>query len=163
MTKIILYHGSNMPVYRPKLLKQHPHDFGQAFYLTTDLKQAKRWADHKARKNVFSYVTCYTVDKEKINRLNIVHFKNADKNWLTLVARCRQDKYQPKADIVIGPVVDGQKSWLILKLYWQEMLSYQEAIDGLKVYNLTDQWAFTTLKSLKLLNLAEVKEYENHK
>ena len=43
---MILYHGSNVEVIVPDLLKSKPYkDFGQGFYLSADKKQAMRMAD----------------------------------------------------------------------------------------------------------------------
>ena len=39
-----LYHGSNLAVTKPKIINsKRSLDFGNAFYLTTDIEQAKRW------------------------------------------------------------------------------------------------------------------------
>ena len=42
---MLLYHGSNLAVERPRLLaRTRALDFGAGFYLTTDPDQAARWA-----------------------------------------------------------------------------------------------------------------------
>lgn len=41
---MILYHGSNVVVREPHLLKiQRELDFGKGFYTTSDLEQASKW------------------------------------------------------------------------------------------------------------------------
>ena len=41
---MILYHGSNIEVREPQLLKtQRNLDFGKGFYTTSDFEQAKSW------------------------------------------------------------------------------------------------------------------------
>ena len=47
---MILYHGSNIIVDSPKLLKvQRSLDFGKGFYTTRDFEQAKKWAERSTR------------------------------------------------------------------------------------------------------------------
>ena len=42
---MILYHGSNVEVCQPRIIKsKRLLDFGTGFYLTSDLEQAKKWA-----------------------------------------------------------------------------------------------------------------------
>ena len=42
---MILYHGSNVAVDKPRLIAaKRLLDFGSAFDLTSDLEQAKKWA-----------------------------------------------------------------------------------------------------------------------
>lgn len=159
MTKIQLFHGSSVPVFHPRLFKQYRHDFGDGFYLTTDYQQAKKWAQHKAKDNATFYVSCYTIDKRNLNYLKIKQFKTPNENWLNFIVQCRKFNYEPNNDLIIGPVMDGQYSWLTLELYLQHKLSFSEAIDGLKVYHLTDQWAFKTERALSFLNLKQVIKY----
>lgn len=43
---MILYHGSNLEIKSPQLLKiQRTLDFGKGFYTTSDFEQAKKWAE----------------------------------------------------------------------------------------------------------------------
>ena len=46
-----LYHGSNVVVEKPRLLRSDRRlDFGAGFYLTSSFEQAKRWAVLTARR-----------------------------------------------------------------------------------------------------------------
>ena len=58
---MILYHGSNVAVEEPRLLKiQRDLDFGKGFYTTSDLDQATKWARRTAlrlRLNTFKTPT----------------------------------------------------------------------------------------------------------
>ncbi|MBO4321156.1 MAG: DUF3990 domain-containing protein [Treponema sp.] len=50
---MILYHGSNVTVEAPRLLKvQRSLDFGKGFYTTSDFVQAKKWALRSNRKSL---------------------------------------------------------------------------------------------------------------
>lgn len=156
MTKIVLYHGSNVPVLYPMLRKQNRHDFGNGFYLTTDYIQAKNWAKRKANYSSSFYVNCYTIDKTNIHYLKYLRFKQPSKDWLNLVILCRKDNYEPKFDLISGPVMDGHHSWIVLDLYRKNKLSFKETIKELEIYNLTDQFVFKTKKSLSYLRLLGV-------
>lgn len=47
---MLLYHGSNIEVREPRLLRsQRDLDFGKGFYTTSDLGQATSWATRTAR------------------------------------------------------------------------------------------------------------------
>ena len=59
----ILYHGSNMKVDKPMLLKgQRALDFGAGFYLTSSYEQAMKWAKTVTRRrgNGQAIVKTYT-------------------------------------------------------------------------------------------------------
>ena len=48
---MILYHGSNIEVSKPEILKsKRLLDFGTGFYLTSDLEQARKWAIRTANR-----------------------------------------------------------------------------------------------------------------
>lgn len=158
MNKVRLYHGSNVPVYAPEIRITYPHDFGNAFYVTSDFEQAKKWAWHKAKYSGKPYVSCYTIDENVLKYIRTIRFRQLSKKWLDLVVKCRQDDYQPTEELVIGPVMDGRKSWISLKLYSQHKLTYEETIDRLNTHVLKDQWAFTEIHALRFLNFCEVIE-----
>ncbi len=160
MTKIVLYHGSNMPVLIPEVRSKGFHDFGKALYLTTSVKQAKRWAFHKAKKSTKAYVSCYTISSKDINNLQILEYKKPDKAWLNLIIKCRQKGFEPKSDIIIGPVMDGRRSWVTLSVYENNEISINTAIQDLKPYILKDQWAFKNKTALSYLKFEKVMEYE---
>ena len=59
---MILYHGSNVEVREPMLLKiQRELDFGKGFYATSDLEQAAKWAKRTAKRRGTqqAFVTVY--------------------------------------------------------------------------------------------------------
>lgn len=78
---MILYHGSNLIVETPKIMKsEHGRDFGFGFY-TTDIKeQAIRWAIRKAKlmrrkgQPYTPYVSVFEFDEENDQKLNCIHF-----------------------------------------------------------------------------------------
>ena len=67
-----LYHGSNVEVREPKLLKmQRELDFGKGFYTTSDLKQATNWAQRTAKRRGTGnpIVSVYEIDDRDLNTL----------------------------------------------------------------------------------------------
>lgn len=64
---MILYHGSNVEVPKPRLLKvQRELDFGKGFYTTSDKEQATKWAVRTAKRlrQVDGFVTVYEIDED---------------------------------------------------------------------------------------------------
>ena len=65
---MILYHGSNVIVSEPRLIKQNRFlDFGYGFYTTTNKSQAISFADKvtKRRREGQKTVSVYEIDTEK--------------------------------------------------------------------------------------------------
>ena len=88
MSKIKIYHGSNVAVPNPKILiNGYYKDFGYGFYCTNIEKQAKRWALTKKGAsivNIYSYT-----ENEKLKSLC---FKEMTEEWLEFVVACRIGK-----------------------------------------------------------------------
>lgn len=64
---MILYHGSNMSVEHPKLIKQNRHlDFGFGFYTTSNRDQAANFAEKvvERSKNGKATLNIYSSDEE---------------------------------------------------------------------------------------------------
>ena len=103
MNKIIIYHGSNIEVIKPKILSDGFYkDFGYGFYCTKYEKQAKRWA---LTRNGNSVVNRYSYIGN--NKLKIKTFPDMSDEWLDFVAECRHGKSHV-FDIVEGPMADDQ-------------------------------------------------------
>lgn len=63
---MLLYHGSNVAVETPQILKtDRKLDFGTGFYLTSSYEQAERWVilTTKRRGNGTPTMTIYEVDE----------------------------------------------------------------------------------------------------
>ena len=62
---MLLYHGSNLIIQEPKILKSNRTlDFGNGFYLTSDLNQAKKWSNLVYRRTMQGkpYVSIFDFD-----------------------------------------------------------------------------------------------------
>lgn len=157
---MILYHGSNVEVRSPKIIKaKRLLDFGTGFYLTSDYEQAKKWAIRTTarREEGMPTITVFYIDENEFDKLNVLTFSGADKEWLRYVTVNRTDKSaKDNFDIVIGPVANDQAIRTVnnyLKGYFTEDI----AIQLLLPQKLKDQYVLKTEKALSFLKLNEVK------
>ena len=80
---MILYHGSNVKVEAPRIIiTNRTLDFGAGFYATSSEQQATRWAKTQTlrRGNGTPTVSVYEFDKEKAEKVSILHFKENRKS-----------------------------------------------------------------------------------
>lgn len=81
MTELHLYHGSQMIVEQPDIMKGKSYnDYGKGFYCTESIELAKEWAC-----NVSSggYANEYRIDTSGLSVLNLSQFHVL--NWLTIL------------------------------------------------------------------------------
>lgn len=154
-----LYHGSNVEVWEPKLLKvQRELDFGKGFYTTSDLDQATRWAKRTALRLGFesAYVSVYTIDEESLSSLSVLRFNAPDAEWLRFVVKNRTAQFVPSDwDLIAGPVANDQTA-PVIDLFLDGMYSEEEAIRRLLPQKLKDQYTFKTQRAIELLQCKEV-------
>lgn len=156
---MILYHGSNVEVKEPRIIiSKRLLDYGAGFYLTSDYEQAERWAVRTAsrRENGVPTISVFSVSEYEIEKLNVLTFKSANKEWLKYISMNRTDKSaKDKYDIVIGPVANDQAICTVnnyLKGYFNEDI----AIQLLLPQKLKDQYTFKTKNELSILKFCEV-------
>ena len=156
---MILYHGSNVEVKEPILLKiQRELDFGKGFYTTSDLEQAARWAERTAKRRGESnaFVTVYEVNEDELKNIRLLSFDSPNVEWLNLVVKNRKGEYiAGDWDVISGPVADDQTAQVI-DLYLEGAYDEEEAIRRFLTQRLKDQYAFKTNEALKLLIFKEV-------
>lgn len=157
---MILYHGSNMEIRKPKIIpSKRLLDFGTGFYLTSDYTQAKKWAKRTAarRETGTPVISVFFAADERIRMLNILTFDSADAEWLKYISANRTDRFFTNSyDIVIGPVANDQAIRTVnnyLKGYFSEEI----AIQLLLPQKLKDQYAFKTELALTALKFEEAK------
>lgn len=154
-----LYHGSNIEVKEPKIIKSDRRlDFGTGFYLTTSYEQAERWAElTTARRGVGrETITVFEFDETEIDSLNVLSFQQPDKDWLKYAANNRNNENaSDDYDIVIGPVANDRTAPVIIA-YFAGIYDEEETIKRLLPQKLKDQYAFKTSASLNCLKLREV-------
>ena len=156
---MILYHGSDVEVKEPMLLKvQRELDFGKGFYTTSDLEQAAKWAKRTAKRRGVdkAFVTVYEVNEDELKNIRLLSFDLPNVEWLNLVVKNRKGEYiAGDWDIISGPVADDQTAQVI-DLYLEGAYDEEEAIRRFLTQRLKDQYAFKTNEALKLLIFKEV-------
>lgn len=156
-----LYHGSNIEVSKPQILESDRClDFGKGFYLTSSFEQAKRWAELtvKRRETGKATVSVFDFDDISVSDLKILHFTQAQKEWLEYVTMNRKNQTisNDDYDIVIGPVAND-RTMPVISLYFAEIYDIEETIKRLMPQKLCDQYTFRTEKAIKKLKFVEVK------
>lgn len=160
---MILYHGSNVIVENPKIIKAtRTLDFGYGFYTTTSYDQALKWAKIKGRReNVEKgIISIYELDYDifKKDSLKIKVFNGASKKWLEFVLNNRmKEGYIHNYDIVQGSVADD-RVYACLNAFENKFMDFDMAIKELRTYKLSDQISFHTKESLKYLNFIKYEE-----
>lgn len=160
-----LYHGSNVVVQNPLIIKSDRRlDFGTGFYLTSDFAQAERWAElTKMRRNSGKpTVSIFELNENALKSLKVLRFQKADKEWLEYVTANRKNSsiQNDDYDVVIGPVAND-KTMPVISLYFSGIYDIDETIKRLIPQKLTDQFTFRTEKSLTALKFLEAKQNEN--
>ena len=149
---MILYHGSNMVVKQPKLIKQNRFlDFGFGFYTTTNREQAKNFALKVAqrRKSGEATLNIYSIEEnEAFKECSLLRFETPDEKGLDFVSANRQGNYQGKHyDLIYGAVANDDV-YRTITLYMTGILSREQALTALKIRKLFDQMVFATEKTL---------------
>ena len=158
---MILYHGSNLVVSQPKLLTPNRFlDFGTGFYTTSNLSQAKSFADKVvARKGEgTSTVSKYEFDEAAFEKLNVLAFEAPDEAWLDFVSDNRSGAVlSEKYDLIYGPVADDDIFRTFI-LYSTGVLSKEQTLEALKIKKLFNQYVFASNKALQNLKFIGVEE-----
>lgn len=169
---MILYHGSNIEVQKPRIINTNNGlDFGAGFYLTSDIKQAERWAVLKTRrrKKGAPTLSIFEFNDTNINigkNVNIKKYDIPDLEWLNFVVANRKGQYNGKLfDIIIGPVAND-RTILTINDYISGAIPAETALILLKPSKLTDQYAFLTHTGLQTLKFKEaikcsINDYKN--
>lgn len=153
-----LYHGSNVLVEHIDLHKgRRGKDFGQGFYLTADLSQARRMADVVVERmgNGTPCVSIYDFDENvmKLQKLNIKTFDGYSEEWAEFVLMNRNNKSNKPAhdyDIVYGPIADDRVGVQISR-YRLNYISLSQLVKELTFIRPTFQHFFGTERAIKHL------------
>lgn len=152
---MILYHGSNVIVDQPKLIRQNRYlDFGFGFYTTTNREQAVNFAQKVTdrRKMGEATLNIYSVNEAvAFQECKVLQFDSPDEAWLDFVAANRQGTYQgEKYDIIYGAVANDDV-YRTIALYMTGVLDKEQTLSSLKIRKLFNQLVFATEKSLQYL------------
>lgn len=153
---MILYHGSNCEIEKIDLTKCKPFkDFGQAFYLTTILVQAREMAQKvAARFGGSPIVNAFEFDDKDLSGLNVKKFLQSDQEWAEFVMANRsRDKEHPADcfDLIFGPVANDDIATLF-RTFDIGVIKMPELVQGLKSKKLNNQYAFRTERAISFLH-----------
>lgn len=158
---MILYHGSNMVVERPRIIEQNRFlDFGYGFYTTTNKAQAENFAQKVVvRRGGTPIVNIYEIDDNIGNELlKIKRFKAPDEEWLDFVFTNRNGTYNGKQyDLIIGAVANDDV-YRTLQVYSTGLLTKEQTLEALKIKKLFNQYVFATNKAISLLKFVKFEE-----
>lgn len=158
---ITLFHGSNVGVETPRILPLvRALDFGRAFYMTSSLEQAVKWARTSTlrREEGVPTVSVFELDEAALTELNVLTFAEPSIEWLRFVSRNRnQGVDDSDCDLIVGPVANDN-TMPVLNLYFKGAYTEDEALRRLLTQRLRDQYAFKTDRALMRVRLVETKE-----
>jgi len=142
---ITLYHGSYISVPSPQVkFGRERVDFGQGFYLTNLVNQAKAWAitiAERKGKNATPTVSTYSLDYEAIKskRYRIKIFNTYDLEWLEYVINCRKcGGMQHRYDLVEGGVANDNVIDTV-EDYENGIITAEQALGQLKYKEINHQ------------------------
>lgn len=162
---MILYHGSNVIVDTPKVIKtEYGRDFGFGFY-TTDIKeQAVRWAKRKAnlsQRHSSSYtpfISVYEFDETAYKLLKCIHFDSPSLEWLDMVCACRSNiNFSHGYDIVTGKIANDNVGETVTYVI-QNIMRKEDAIEKLKFEKINNQICFNSEKALQYLKFIRYED-----
>jgi len=156
---MLLYHGSNLSIEKPLLLKaSHPTDFGAGFYTTTNYKQAVDFAKRvvNLRKGI-AIVNIYELNEKEIENNLILRFESPNVEWLHFVVNNRMLKpIETDYDIVVGPVANDDVYETIIA-FENGVYDEQETLKRLQVKKLYNQFVFKNQAAMDKLVFKEAK------
>ena len=145
MDQIMVFHGSNVEVSKPKILQNGFYkDFGYGFYCTKLEKQAKRWALTRKGNSI---VNKYSYNENP--NLKIKTFSEMTDEWLDFVVECRRGTLHDY-DIVEGPMADDQ-IWNFVEGFIEGRITRTAFWELVKFNYPTHQIVFCTEDALKTL------------
>ena len=152
---MILYHGSNVIVDQPKLIRQNRYlDFGFGFYTTTNREQAVNFAQKVTdrRKMGEATLNIYSVNEAvAFQECKVLQIDSPEEAWLDFVAANRKGTYQgEKYDLIYGAVANDDV-YRTIALYMTGVLDKEQTLSSLKIRKLFNQLVFATEKSLQYL------------
>ncbi len=145
---MLLYHGSNIVIEEIDLAKSRPNkDFGKAFYLSADKKQAEEMAKFKVlTSGGEETVTIFEFDELHLQDISIKRFESYSEEWAEFVYNNRDEKqdFRHDYDLVFGPIANDTVGVQIRDLR-ERKISMKRFLKKLEYYKgITFQYAFFT-------------------
>jgi len=143
---MILYHGSKYLFSEIDLTKSKAgKDFGKGFYLTTNEKQAIKWATRTGS----GYIYKYEFDEALLRDETycVIALTKYNKEWADFVYKCRMFFFESNADIIYDRMADSRSQILTKALdkYGNAEISLEHLLLIAKFSNKNyDQYCFKT-------------------
>ena len=138
--KIILYHTGFSEIRVPDVhMGRKNADFGQGFYLSSDLSFSKRWA--RVRKGMDTYINTYELDTAGLS----VRRLGCDEEWFEYIFGNRNGRPDTMAgiDVIIGPIAND----IIFDLYGITTSGYLTAAQSLQILSAGPEYTQVVLKT----------------
>lgn len=148
MSKVIVYHGSNMEVREPSLeYGRSDADFGVGFYVTLDYEMAEKWAAIKKK----SVINSYELNLDKLDGMEF----GLDKGWLDFIVQNRSGNKRMELDLsgidyIMGATADD-KLFSIIEQYEDNLIDVDSAIKAMNAMKIGRQIALRTEDALGAL------------
>jgi hypothetical protein len=158
MSKLILYHGSNILFNEVDLEKSRDkRDFGRGFYTTSIREQAEGWAKslfmRYGGEGSFLYSFTFHWDEGLSSKV----FDSLNEEWLEMVKNNRiHGGIQHGFDLVKGPVANDN-TMPTIALFVDGILSLEATLLQLSYFKANDQVSLHTLKAVSFLTLESVE------
>lgn len=152
---MVLYHGSNVVIEKPQLVKQMRYlDFGPGFYTTENKVQAISFAEKVfRRRNVGSpKVSVYGFDEMlAFTNCSLLRYKEPNEAWLDFVFAHRTGSYEGEQyELIYGPVANDDV-FQTFTLYSIGAYTKEETLKALKIKKLYNQMVFASIHALSYL------------
>jgi len=165
---MLIFHGSNVAVENPRLIKQNRAlDFGSGFYTTINLEQAESFANNVVNRNEgygIPTISYYEIDFDRIpQELSVLKFDRPDDKWLDFVYANRTAKYTGNHyDIIIGPVANDTV-YRVFRLFENGDIDRETVIKRLKISKMYNQMTFCTERAIAELKFLRSEEVQRGK
>lgn len=132
-------------------------DFGQGFYLSDDLQQARRMAQITVEREGTGtpIVTTYLLDEKNLTDdcINFKHFDAYTADWARFIVANRQNRTDTQIhdfDIVYGPIANDRVGVQVQR-YVQGYIDAERLVEQLKFMVPTFQYFFGSERAIRLL------------
>lgn len=161
---MILYHGSNVEIDVIDLKKgRRGKDFGQGFYLSADLQQAREMAVTVVDREECGtpIVTAFEFDESLLSfgTLNVSIFEHYSMEWAEFVRANRKNRTPEQIhnfDIVYGPIADDTIAKQMRRLD-QNYIDMERFLQEIQYQKETFQYFFGTEKAINCLTKTKIK------
>ena len=159
---MIVYHGSILAIEKPSVdYSKRFLDFGTGFYVTSDEKQARNWANRKAiRTTDRAIVNVYKLSDDLTEYKGLI-FDNEDVAWLDFVTKCRKGNEVYKQYDYISGSVANDDVFLTIDMYARGIWDKGRALSEIRYYKTSHQICLISQKlidtDLKFNKFYEVK------